>query len=135
MLFHEQLLSIVSQVTGVSQADVMGRSRYRYICVAKQLYAYFLRNKFKMKLKDISKVMNNHHASVIHNLGVIDNMIWIKDETVLKYINDIDTCLRNLDSLNFIRKIKVNVPIDCDMEGLKLALIEKFGCSIEFVYE
>ena len=135
MMFHEQLLSIVSQVTGVSQSDILSSARYRNICVAKQLYSYFLRSKFKLKLKDISGIMNNNHASVIHNLKVIDNMLWIKDSATIAYINEIDTCLSNLDGLNFVRKIKVNVPIDCDMEGLKLALIEKFGCSIEFVYE
>jgi hypothetical protein len=79
--------------------------------------------------------MKNNHASVIHNLKVIDNMLWIKDSATIEYINEIDTCLSHLEGLNFVRKIKVNVPIDCDMEGLKLALIEKFGCSIEFVYE
>lgn len=135
MLFNEQLLIIVSQVTGVSQADILSRSRYRQICVAKQLYAHFLRVKFKLKLRDISGLIKCHHATVIHSLNVIDNMIWIKDVDTLRYINDIDACLKALDGLNFVRKIKVNAPIDCDMEGLKLALIEQFGCSIEFEYE
>jgi hypothetical protein len=135
MLFHEQLLSIVSQVTGVSQSDILSSARYRQICIAKQLYAHFLRNRFKLKLKDISGIMKCHYATVLHSTNLIENLIWANDKLIIGYINEIDTCLRNLDGLNFVRKIKVNVPIDCDMEGLKLALIEKFGCSIEFVYE
>jgi len=135
MLFHEQLLSIVSQVTGVSQSDIISKSRNRDVCLAKQLFAYFLRVKFHLKLKQISGIMLNDHTSVIHCLKVIENMLWIKDENTLLYLNEINTCLVNLDGLNFVRKLKVNVPINCDIDRLKLALIEEFGCSIEFVYE
>jgi len=129
------LLSIVSQVTGVSQSDIISKSRNRDVCLAKQLFAYFLRVKFHLKLKQISGIMLNDHTSVIHCLKVIENMLWIKDENTLLYLNEINTCLVNLDGLNFVRKLKVNVPINCDIDRLKLALIEEFGCSIEFVYE
>jgi hypothetical protein len=135
MLFHQQLLLIVSQVTGVTQADILSRSRFREICIAKQLYAHFLRQKFKLKLKDISNIMHCHYATVLHSTNLINDLIWAKDKVIIGYINEIDTSLRALDGLNFVRKIKVYAPIDCDMEGLKLALIEQFGCSIEFVYE
>jgi len=135
MLFHEQLLSIVSQVTGISQSDIISRSRNRDVCLAKQLFAYFLRVKFHLKLKQISGIMMNDHTSVIHCLKVIDNMKFIDDEKTMLYLNEIDTCLVNLEGLNFVRKLKVNVPIHCDIDRLKLALIEEFGCSLEFVYE
>lgn len=135
MLFHEQLLSIVSQLTGVPNEVILSNSRKRNVTNAKQLYAYFLRYKFHLKLKQISGIMNNDHASVLHCLKVIENMKFIKDYIVLKYIDDIDTCLVNLEGLNYVRKLKVNVPIHCDIDRLKMALIEEFGCSIEFVYE
>jgi hypothetical protein len=135
MLFHEQLLSIVSQVTGVSQADIISRSRNREVCMAKQLYAYFLRIKFHLKLKQISWIMKNDHSSVIHCMKVIENMLWIKDDKTIGYIKEIDTCMVNLEGFNFTRKLKVNVPIDCNVDSLKTALIEEYGCSIEFVYE
>jgi hypothetical protein len=135
MLFHEQLLSIVSQLTGVPNEVILSNSRKRNVTNAKQLYAYFLRYKFHLKLKQISGIMNNDHTSVLHCLKVIENMKFIKDDIVLKYIDDIDTCLVNLEGLNYVRKLKVNVPIHCDIDRLKLALIEEFGCSIEFVYE
>ena len=135
MLFHEQLLSIVSQLTGIPNEVILSNSRKRTVTNAKQLYAYFLRYKFHLKLKQISGIMNNDHTSVLHCLKVIENMKFIKDEAVLKYIEDIDTCLVNLEGLNYVRKLKINVPIHCDIDRLKTALIEEFGCSIEFVYE
>jgi hypothetical protein len=135
MLFHEQLLSIVSQVTGISQDDIISQTRKRDVCMAKQLFAYFLRVKFHLKLKQISGIMKNDHSSVIHSMKVIENMLWIKDDKTIGYINEINTCLVNLDGLNFVRKLKVNVPINCDIDRLKSALIEEFGCSLEFVYE
>lgn len=135
MLFHEQLLSIVSQLTGIPSEDILSRTRKRNVTNAKQLFAYFLRYKFNLKLKQISDIMNNDHTSVIHCIKVIENMKFIKDELVLKYIEDIDTCLVNLDGLNYVRKLKINVPINCDIDKLKTALIDEFGCSIEFVYE
>lgn len=135
MLFHEQLLTIVSQLTGIPTEVILSNSRKRNVTNAKQLYAYFLRYKFHLKLKQISGIMNNDHTSVLHCLKVIENMKFIKDEAVLKYIDDIDTCLVNLDDLNYVRKLKVNVPIHCDIDRLKTALIDEFGCSIEFVYE
>ena len=135
MLFHEQLLTIVSQLTGIPTEVILSNSRKRNVTNAKQLFAYFLRYKFHLKLKQISGIMNNDHTSVIHCLKVIENMKFIKDETVLKYIDDIDTCLVNLEDLNYVRKLKINVPIHCDIDRLKTALIDEFGCSIEFVYE
>jgi len=135
MLFHEQLLSIVSQVTGISEDDIISQTRKRDVCMAKQLFAYFLRVKFHLKLKQISGIMKNDHSSVIHSMKVIENMLWIKDDKTIGYINEINTCLVNLDGLNFVRKLKVNVPINCDIDRLKSALIEEFGCSLEFVYE
>ena len=135
MLFHEQLLCIVSQLTGIPNEVILSNSRKRTVTNAKQLYAYFLRYKFHLKLKQISGIMNNDHTSVLHCLKVIENMKFIKDEAVLKYIDDIDTCLVNLEGLNYVRKLKINVPIHCDIDRLKTALIEEFGCSIEFVYE
>lgn len=135
MLFHEQLLSIVSQVTGIPEKDIISKSRFREVCMAKQLYAYFLRIKFHLKLKQISDIMQNDHTSVIHCLKVVNNMIDIQDEKTLLYLNEINTCLINLEGLNFVRKMKVNVPIHCDIDKLKLALIEEFGCSIELIYE
>ena len=135
MLFNEQLLSIVSQVTGVTEADILSRSRKREVCVAKQLFAYFLRKRFHLKLVEVSAIMNCHYATVLHSLSVIDNMLWIKDDNVVSCIEHINTCLVNLEGLNFTRKLKVNVPIDCDIDRLKTALIEEYGCSIEFVYE
>jgi hypothetical protein len=135
MLFHEKLLSIVSQVTGISTEDIISQSRKRDTCMAKQLYAYFLRVKFHLKLKQISAIMKNDHSSVIHCMKVIENMMWIKDDKTIGYINEINTCLVNLDGLNFVRKLKLNIPIHCDIDRLKTALIEEYGCSIEFVYE
>ena len=121
--------------TGIPNEVILSNSRKRSVTNAKQLYAYFLRYKFHLKLKQISGIMNNDHTSVLHCLKVIENMKFIKDEAVLKYIEDIDTCLVNLEGLNYVRKLKINVPIHCDIDRLKTALIEDFGCSIEFVYE
>lgn len=135
MMFNEQLLSIVSQVTGVTEAQIQSKSRNRDVCLAKHLYCYFLRHRFNLKLKQISKIMKNDHSTVLHSLTVIENMIWIKDDKTLEYADAINTCLVNLEGFNFTRKFKVNVPIDCDVERLKTALIEEYGCSIEFVYE
>ena len=135
MLFHEQLLCIVSQLTGIPNEVILSNSRKRSVTNAKQLYAYFLRYKFHLKLKQISGIMNNDHTSVLHCLKVIENMKSIKDDAVLKYIDDIDMCLVNLEGLNYVRKLKIKVPIHCDIDRLKTALIDEFGCSIEFVYE
>jgi hypothetical protein len=135
MVYHEQLLSIVSQVTGVGQSEIMSNSRNRQVCAAKQLYAHFLRNKFNLLFKQISNIMKNDHTTVIHSVKVVENMIWIKDEKTLGYINEINHCLMNLEWFNLSRKLKVNVPIDCDIEALKTVLINQFRCSFEFTYE
>ena len=135
MLFHEKLLNIVSQVTGIPESDIISKSRMRNVTNAKQLFGYFLRTRFDLKLKQIGSIMLNDHTSVIHCIKVINNMIDIKDERTLGYISEIDACIINLEGLNFVRKIKINVPTDCDIDRLKLVLIEEFGCSIEFVFE
>ena len=131
----EQLLTIVSQVTGISESDIISSSRNRSVCLAKQLYAHYLRHKFNFLLKQISIIMKNDHTTVIHSIRVIENMIWIKDDKTLGYMKQIDDCLINLEASNLTRKLKVNIPIGCDIDRLKTLLIEEYGCSIEFVYE
>jgi len=135
MLFTEQLLDIVSQLTGVPKEDIISPKRYRNITNAKQLYAYFLRIKFHMKLKQISAIMKNDHSSVMHSLKVINNMLSIKDESTLRYIDAINTALAQLEGLKFTQKVKLILPIKCDVDRLKSVLIEEFGCKIEFCYE
>lgn len=131
----EQLLTIVSQVTGITESDIISNSRNRSVCLAKQLYAHYLRHKFNLLLKQISIIMKNDHTTVIHSIRTIENMIWIKDDKTLGYMKHIDNCLINLEASNLTRKIKVNIPIGCDIDRLKTVLIEQYGCSIEFVYE
>ncbi len=134
MLFNEQLLSIISQLTGIKEDDILSKSRNRKVCESKQLYAYFLRVKFQMKLKDIGKIMKCDHSSVMHNIKVVQNMIDINDESVMMYIESINTHIEHFNAFNLTRKIKLNIPIEIDIEVVKTALNE-LKIPYEYIYE
>jgi len=75
-------LNFTSKLMKVDPSEICANSRERSICLARHLTRYYLHNREDITYTEISKLMNCHHASVIHSVNYITNTA-----SVDKYIN------------------------------------------------
>ena len=65
--YNELIVDEICQIYDVEKERIFLRNRKRNIIHAKRLYIYILREMFDMTLKNIGKITNLHHASIIHH--------------------------------------------------------------------
>lgn len=77
-------------------AKLMGSSRLRELVVDRQIYMYFLRERFGWGVLKIALFFNKHHASVVYSLKVLNNLRFSD--------RDIDLRCKKIDV--YIEKLK-----------------------------
>jgi chromosomal replication initiation ATPase DnaA len=65
------LLKLTSEVTGVSEGEILSRKRERHISDARFIAMYVMR-KQGMSITSIGKAVNRHHTTVLHGLSIIE---------------------------------------------------------------
>lgn len=71
-------LRIISEIEGVTIAEMKSRSRYRPIAEARQIHCYIMKeafNKRKMSLAVIGNSVNRDHATVLHSVTLIRDLM------------------------------------------------------------
>jgi hypothetical protein len=119
----------VQNVTGYNINDLTKRNRSRKVLYPRQVIAYFLRSYYGYTFKRIGTLFNQHHTSVMHSIESIESMISINDPIITDLITKINSELINLGHFKGHKKVIMYVPIQTDLDSLKLLLIEKFNVS------
>lgn len=102
----KRILKAVSEVTLISEQDILTKSRLKEIVFARHLYCYFSCEKTRYSLKSIGKLINRDHASVIHgNKRIIYELEYYPEvKHIIKRINfklkDIDDKWLNYHTIN-----------------------------------
>lgn len=86
-----EIIEKVCAYYGVSVKDVVGRTRFKEIVMARHMAIYIIRNKVKYKLKATGMLFNRDHTTVIHAIQNINNLLCYDEAT----IND----LKNLQNI------------------------------------
>ena len=86
-----EIIDKVCAYYGVSTEEVIGRSRFKEIVMARHMAIYIIRNKVKLKLKATGMLFNRDHTTVIHAIQNINNLLCYDEPT----IND----LKNLQNI------------------------------------
>ena len=111
--YHNIIMNEVCEIYNVERDRVFLGSRQKNIIHAKRLYIYMLKEVFGLTLKEIGRVTNLHHASIIHH----------HEKFQFFYKN------YKQDEINFERVENriIEVEVDEEIEGLerKLASIKK----------
>lgn len=123
---HEELLSIISEVSGVSKKDITGKVRTRAFMIPRQLLCYYLRKKYKYKLIDIAAIFNGHHSSVMHSCKQIDTMIFIRDHETLSLINLVDAKIKE-SLIDLPKKVIVTIPNNLDYMVIFAIISKQFN--------
>lgn len=69
------VINMVCAEYGITRDELMLKSRYRNRVLARQVIGLLLRKRFKMGLKEIARMFNQNHTTVLHGLRTIADLI------------------------------------------------------------
>lgn len=59
----------------ISKKELLSKRRLRYIVLPRQVLMYILRKEYKLTLERIATLLNKNHATVLHSVNTIDNLM------------------------------------------------------------
>ncbi len=69
---------------GVIKEILLSKSRQKDIVSLRQIYCFICREKYNIELKNIGDRINRNHATVIHSVNKVKDLISIKDKETIK---------------------------------------------------
>ena len=130
MLTKENLLSVISFVSGLPEDEIRGQNRARGLVLCRHAYYFLAREKMGLKLAQIGEVFGSDHTTVIHGIKKVKDMISIKDEITLNFINNINSCIKEKYLIPTI--LMVSIPNELDSNQV-IDKIKELGCSIDIM--
>ena len=105
----------ISEIYKLSWDTIKSKSRKRKVVDARRLYCVVMRNIFQLPLDTIGKLVNTHHASVIHAVKKHEIYTEIYDgydneyQEIKRSLLDETTLTYFLDELNHLQKNKAKI--------------------------
>ena len=96
-----ELKFLKEQITKYQLATNSRNRSYVY----KRYYVMYRLNKCKLSLSEIGRLMNRHHATVIHGIRMHRRWTRMKDKV---YLHEIDPLIQSSDNLDYEDKYKVS---------------------------
>lgn len=112
------LLELVADCTGVTSDKICSKNRQKDIVRAKHLFFYFGRLYIGLRLTELANLVGCHHASVLHAIAKVNDLIEVDDE----YYSGLFHIIRN--KITADREMKLIVPYSVNLGELYLALSE-----------
>lgn len=106
------LLELVADCTGVTSDKICSKNRQKDIVRAKHLYFYFGRLYIGLKLTELANIVGCHHASVLHAIAKVNDLIEVDDE----YYSGLFHIIRN--KITADREMKLIVPYSVNLGEL-----------------
>ena len=84
------ILSMVCRVSGVSKGEILSESRKREVVEARQIYCYYARKKTEHSSAKIGNLIGQDHATVLHSIKKVNNMLCINDVAIKSLVNKVN---------------------------------------------
>lgn len=95
MQLLDDLLLMICEVIGVDVSVAKQKTRKGEVVLARQMYNYYARRNYPYThLKDIAKLVNQDHTSVVHSTKLIRDYIAVQDQKILHTMDLIDQRLK-----------------------------------------
>jgi hypothetical protein len=128
MLTKENLLSVISFVSGMPEDAIKGQNRARGLVLCRHAYYYIARHNMGLKLAEIGSFFGNDHTTVIHGINKIKDMISIGDEITCQFIEQVNSCIKE----KYLIPTMIMVAIPCEKDSQQIIeQIKKLGCAID----
>lgn len=128
MLTCQNLLSVISFVSGQPEDAIMSQNRSRGLVLCRHAYYFIARNKMGLKLVDIGALFGSDHTTVIHGINKITDMISIKDEITCEFIDQVNLCIQ--EKYLIPTRLIVSIPDKIKSDEVIKYLVD-LGCEIE----
>lgn len=128
MLTCQNLLSVISFVSGQPENEIIGTSRARGLVLCRHVYYHIAREKMGLKLAQIGSFFNRDHTTIIHGLNKVADMISINDEITCQFIEQVNTLIR--EKYLIPTRIVVTIPHDAELESI-IQYLSVNGCEID----
>lgn len=128
MLTCQNLLNVISFVSGQPENEILGSSRSRSLVLCRHIYYHIAREKMGLKLAQIGSFFNRDHTTIIHGLNKVNDMISIEDEITCQFIEQVNNCIK--EKYLIPTRIMVTIPHDAEMENI-FQYLSVNGCEID----
>lgn len=128
MLTKENLLSVISFVSGLPEDAIMSQNRTRGLVLCRHAYYFIAREKMGLKLVDIGSLFGSDHTTVIHGINKITDMISIQDEITCQFIDQVNLCIQ--EKYLIPTRLIVSIPDKIKSDEVIKYLVD-LGCEIE----
>jgi hypothetical protein len=128
MLTKENLLSVISFVSGLPENEIKGQNRARGLVLCRHAYYYIARHNMGLKLAEIGLFFGNDHTTVIHGINKVKDMISIGDEITCQFIEQVNSCIKEKYLIPTI--IIVAIPCQKDSQQI-IEQIKNLGCNVD----
>lgn len=128
MLTCQNLLNVISFVSGQPEDAILGTSRSRGLVLCRHVYYHIAREKMGLKLAQIGSFFNRDHTTIIHGLNKVKDMISIGDEITIQFIDQVNNLIR--EKYLIPTRIMVTIPHDAEIDNV-FKYLELKGCEID----
>ena len=128
MLTCQNLLSVISFVSGQPENEIIGTSRARGLVLCRHVYYHIAREKMGLKLAQIGLFFNRDHTTIIHGLTKVKDMLSIQDEITCNFIEQVNNLIR--EKYLIPTRILVTIPHDAEIDKV-FQYLELKGCEID----
>jgi len=128
MLTCQNLLSVISFVSGQSEEEILGTNRARNLVLCRHVYYHIAREKMGLKLCQIGKFFDRDHTTIIHGLRKVKDMVSIEDEITCQFLEQVNNLIR--EKYLIPTRIMVTIPHDANIEKVYSFLNEQ-RCEID----
>jgi hypothetical protein len=128
MLTKENLLSVVSFVSGIPEDAIKGQNRARGLVLCRHAYYFIARQNMGLKLAEIGLFFGSDHTTVIHGINKVKDMISIGDEITCQFIEQVNSCIKQ----KYLIPTIIMVAIPCELDSTQIIeQIKSLGCTID----
>jgi hypothetical protein len=128
MLTKENLLSVISFVSGLPEDAIRSQNRARGLVLCRHAYYFIAREKMGLKLVDIGSLFGADHTTVIHGITKVRDMLSIGDEITKQFIDQVNLCIAAKYLIP--TRLIVSIPSEIDSEEV-MRYLKDLGCEIE----
>jgi hypothetical protein len=128
MLTKENLLSVISFVSGLPEDAIRGQNRARGLVLCRHAYYFIARQNMGLKLAEIGHFFGSDHTTVIHGINKVKDMISIGDEITCNFIEQVNICIKEKYLIPTI--IIVAIPSELDDNNI-IQKIKNLGCEVD----
>jgi hypothetical protein len=129
MIKLENLVSIVCICCGISKDNFFSSSRARPFVLARHLFFYIARYKLGHKLMTIAQYIGRDHATVMHGIDTVNNLLAVNDSQVQPiYLKIVEALTKEYEQP---AQLVINCPNAYTAQEIAVMLARDYNCRVQ----